>query len=305
MNDYIFEGGLLHTAGNVQCLHSVSALYDAMKNETVLEAVCHMCDTERNLHMRLGEIQGIIPKEQSALGAEQGQVKEIALISKVGKPVQFIVRQIVKENGTFQATLSRKVVQQKCKDEYLDALIPGDIIRAKITHLERFGAFADIGAGIHALIPIDMLSVSRISHPRERVRVGEVIPCAVRSKAEGKITLSFRELLGDWEQNVACFQAGETVKGIVRSVESYGVFIELTPNLAGLAEYTDEVEIGQAVSVYIKSIIPEKMKIKLSIIDTFETGEWMPRKIFFTGAHMDVWRYHPEGCEKIIETKFS
>ena len=42
-------------------------------------------------------------------------------------------------------------------------------------HLEKFGAFIDIGAGINALIPIDMLSVSRINHPRERLYEGEAL----------------------------------------------------------------------------------------------------------------------------------
>mgnify|MGYP002230072907 FL=1 len=45
--------------------------------------------------------------------------------------------------------------------------------------------------------------------------------------------LTLRELLGTWSENAACFAAGETVVGIVRSVEEYGVFIEIAPNLAG------------------------------------------------------------------------
>ena len=62
------------------------------------------------------------------------------------------------------------------------------------------------------------------------------------------------------------FEAGETVTGIVRSIEEYGVFIELAPNLAGLAEPRDCVHINRPASVYIKAIIPEKMKVKLKQI---------------------------------------
>ena len=131
-----------------------------------------------------------------------------------------------------------------------------------------------------------------------------MLRCAVRSITDEKITLSLRELLGDWTQNAAHFEAGQTVKGIVRSVESYGVFIELTPNLAGLAEYSDAVHAGQTVSVYIKSILPEKMKIKLSIIDVLEDDAEIERVYYFKGRHMDYWRYSPETCVKIIETRF-
>lgn len=117
-------------------------------------------------------------------------------------------------------------------------------------------------------MPIDSISVSRIEHPGERFRVGMEIKAVIKSIENGRISLSQKELLGTWEQNAEGFSAGETVSGIVRSVENYGAFIELTPNLAGLAESREGVKVGQQASVYIKSIIPEKMKIKLIIIDT-------------------------------------
>ena len=42
-------------------------------------------------------------------------------------------------------------------------------------------------------------------------------------------------MLGTWAENAALFSPGQTVTGVVRSVEDYGIFVELTPNLAGLA----------------------------------------------------------------------
>ena len=81
----------------------------------------------------------------------------------------------------------------------------------------------------------------------------------------GRVYVSERELLGSWQENVARFSEGQTVRGVVRSVENYGIFVELTPNLAGLAEYREGVTAGQRAAVYIKNIIPEKMKVKLEI----------------------------------------
>ena len=157
-----------------------------------------------------------------------------------------------------------------------------------------------------ALMPIDSISVSRISHPSDRFKVGDDIKSVVRMIDEnGRITLSLKELLGTWEQNAALFSQGQTVSGKVRSVESYGIFIELSPNLAGLAELRENVEVGQTASVYIKSLIPDKMKVKLIIIDTFETGSRPENKYFFDGNHIDYWRYSPEGATKVIETDFT
>ena len=98
------------------------------------------------------------------------------------------------------------------------------------------------------------------------------------------------------------------MRGIIRSVESYGIFIELTPNLAGLAEYRDDVRPGQMAAVYIKSIIPDKMKIKLIIIDTDEAESLSAPLCYFLDpdetTHVDCWRYSPEGSGKTIETIF-
>ena len=306
MKRYYFEGRLLNREENRFAMRSRENLFEAKDNGQIIEAPVILCDKEHNLHVNLGCMKGIIPREEGAIGISEGSVRDIALISKVGKPVQFLIEGFKLNNyGDLYAVLSRKKVQQKCLAEYADLLNPGDIIEAKVTHLERFGAFVDIGAGVNSLIPIDMLSISRISHPRERVCEGQELRLLVRNKREGKITLSLRELLGTWQENAACFTVGETVKGIVRSIESYGIFIELAPNLAGLAEYTPEVRSGQAVSVYIKAIMPDKMKVKLSIIGAFDEEIKEDKLKYFADeskSHIDYWRYSPEGASKIIET---
>ena len=103
------------------------------------------------------------------------------------------------------------------------------------------------------------------------------------------------------------FSVGQTVAGIVRSIEEYGIFVELTPNLAGLAEYRSDIEVGQTTAVYIKNIIPERMKLKLVIIDSYK-GEGMPlRKYEPTNEiplHISYWRYSPERSMRVIETVF-
>ena len=189
--------------------------------------------------------------------------------------------------------------------EYISGLIPGDVIDASITHLDSFGAFADIGCGIVSLLPIDSISVSRIDHPRERFSVGMEIKAVVKTIENGRISLTHKELLGTWEENACRFEVGETVAGIIRSVEEYGAFVELAPNLAGLAEMKDNIHAGQQASVYIKNIIPNRMKIKLIIIDTFDY-EYRPQQpeYFFEGNHINSFYYSPSSSEKIIETHF-
>lgn len=286
---------------------SVDELKKTMINNEVLESKALLCDREHNLHVDLGAVRGIIPRREGAIGIDDGSVRDIALISKVNKCICFKVlgfQKDIYDNNI--AILSRKAVQLKCMEEYLNQLVPGDIIDAGVTHLEKFGAFIDIGAGINALIPIDMLSVSRISHPRERLCEGQSIKVVLRKKEPSKMTFSLKELLGTWEDNAKNFTPGETVTGVVRSIEDYGVFVELAPNLAGLAEPQDNLFVGQQVAVYVKSVIPEKMKIKLVIVEAFKESA-QPKELtyFVDSEHIDYFQYSPPNSPKQIYTDFN
>lgn len=305
--NYYPEGYLLDTQENQSAIQSPSGLAEAMREGRILEARTIICDSTHNLIVDLHGIKGIIPREEGAVGIREGTVRDIAMISRVNRPVSFVVTELLRdEKGVTTAMLSRRKAQERCMEEYLSKLCPGDVIPARITHLEPFGAFADIGCGVVSLLPIDSISVSRIDHPRERFWVGMDIRAVVKSIENRRITLSHKELLGTWEENASAFAPGETVAGVVRSVEPYGIFVELTPNLAGLAEPRDGVSPGQQASVFIKSIVPSRMKMKLIIIETFDSDyRPTPPNYYFSGEHMDNFLYSPVGCEKRIETRFS
>ncbi len=301
------EGQIITTDENKRFLSSPFALRDAFYSEATLEGRVTRCDSEHNLHVDLGCMKGIIPRNEGAVGIDDGSVRDIALISRVNKPVTFVITGFRSDgSGGTLAMLSRKQVQNDCSREYISSLKAGDIIPATVSHIEGFGVFCDIGAGISALMPIDSISVSRIPHPSARFTAGQNIFAVVKGIDEnGRITLSHKELLGTWEENASRFSVGETVPGIVRSVEKYGIFVELTPNLAGLAEFSQGVEAGCHASVYIKSIIPSKMKIKLIIVDSFSADYPVESpEYFIREGHIDRWTYSPCDSEKTIESDF-
>jgi small subunit ribosomal protein S1 len=297
MNRYLPEGSLIGTRENREYVTSVAGLERAMAEGRILEGMAVSCDRELNITVDLYGVKGVIPKSE-ALYSEDG-FKDIAVITRVGKAVAFKVMGIEKsDDGTVKAVLSRRAAQAECMLRYVMELTAGDIIDARVTHLEQFGAFVDVGCGIVSLLCIYCISVSRISHPKNRLSVGMPIKAVVKSidRESGRIYVSHKELLGTWKENAERFHIGQTVSGIVRSVEDYGVFIELTPNLAGLGEITEGISVGDTVAVYIKNIIPERMKIKLVIIDVGK-DETAPTGFdyFITETeHIDRWVYSPE-----------
>jgi small subunit ribosomal protein S1 len=308
-NNFKPEGCLFGTAENTEYIKSEAGLRLASQIGKTLEGVCVFCDRSLDLRVDLCGVTGIIPHDKAVYSADGEDIKDIAVISRVGKPVCFKVESVINDGREKKAMLSRLEAQRECVDNYLSYLLPGDIIKCRVTHTEKFGAFADIGCGIPALLPIDRISVSRISHAKDRLRCGDDLRCIV-SRADQdpfRIFLTLREMLGTWAENAAGFSPGQTVRGIVRGVEPYGVFIELTPNLSGLSEYRDDVEPGDEVAVFIKNIDSKKMKVKLVIVGKQGKAACTPLRYYVSEdvTHIYKFIYSTDLSSKITETDFT
>lgn len=302
---YLPEGHLLNTLENQTLQATAEGLEKAWKQGSILEGVATLCDEERNLYVRMGKMRGKIPKTEAGLGADHGRLREIAILSRVGKPVCF---KIIGKDGE-DWLLSRRMVQEEANTYLQKMLQPGEIIRATVTHLEQFGAFVDLGCGLISMIGIENISVSRIRHAGERFEVGQnILAVVLRKEAGGRICLTQRELLGTWEENAEKLRPGSAVQGIIRGVEAYGVFVELFPNLSGLAEPCLDAVPGMAASVYIKSILPDRMKIKLTLLDKMPgNGRRLITSddYFIKEGRLQRWQYQPEECSRhCVETVF-
>ena len=145
---------------------SPAELRAAMASGEILQATALAFDTRRQLRFELGGVKAVMPFAQCADGAETGTVRDIAVLTRVGRPTCFVIEGLeTDEDGAPCYRLSRAKAQQLCKAEYLDTLSPGDILPCTVTHIEPFGAFCDVGCGISALLPIDCMSAVSYTHP--------------------------------------------------------------------------------------------------------------------------------------------
>ena len=273
----------------------LSVLREAMERQTVLTGLAVRCGSQGDLTVDLGGYRGTIPREDAVHPAVSGAHREIAVLSRVGLPVSCTVTKIELDGGGKpHLILSRRAAQAQAIAWLLENARPGAILPARVTHLERFGAFVDLGCGFTSLVPLERISAARISHPADRFAVGQDILVTVTAVdiPACRIYLSHKELLGTWLENAAAFAPGDTVTGVVRSVQDYGLFIELTPNLSGLAEWRQGLSPGDSVSVYIKSIRPESRKIKLQVIRRLGRARGpSPLRYFITDGSTASWAY--------------
>lgn len=287
---------------------SLSVLRESLESGAILEAPVQRCGVDHTLLLDLGGVQGLIPRQEAVAPWISGAERDIAVLSRVGKPTCFTVTAIgADEKGAPVARLSRRAAQEQAMDYLLGRLEPGSVLTGRVTRLESFGAFVDVGCGIVAMLPVKHISISRITHPKERFQVGQKVLTAVWAidREARRIALTHRELLGTWLENASRFRPGETVRGVVRTVKDYGSFIELAPNLSGLADARERLSPGDGVSVYIKSIRPERMKIKLQVIEKLPPAPAEPIHYQITDGKLDRWVYSPPGYEKAaVETVF-
>lgn len=235
-----------------------------------LQGLVKKCDEKYNLHVKFENgLTGIMPREEiEAINLQSdGLPKTNLCTGKVHKFIQFKIKEIKDENTVM---ISRKQVQSEALNWVKSDLKVGQTVTGIVKNIKPYGAFVEIGGGIVGLVHIEDLSVARIKTPYERLKIGQKINIMVKSidKADGRVILSYKETLGTWEENVKKFNSGDKVKGIVRETEKNknGIFIELTPNLVGMAEYEEGLQYGQNVDVYIKKIDNDKKKVKLVII---------------------------------------
>ena len=289
---------------------TLSALRDAQSSGAVLEAAALRCDAALCLHFQFGSVTARMPREEVTAPWITGAGRDIAVLSRVGKPVCFTVTDLSADaKGAPVALLSRKQAQEDAITALEALLRPGSVVTGRIVGMAPFGAFVDIGRGIVALLPTEYISAARIRHPKERFRAGQKILAIVKvfDRENRRITLTHKELLGTWLENASRFSEGDTVRGTVRGVMDYGCFVELAPNLSGLTDQRKDLREGDGVSVTIRSIRPERMKIKLQVIETLpptEPPETLP--YWITDGVLDRWIYSPANCERSpVVTEFT
>lgn len=249
---------------------NIDGLKTALENKDVIQGFVTSCDNNYNLHVDLGNnIKGVIPRnEVDAINSDEyGFCKPNLCVNKVNSFVQFKVKEIYDNNNVI---LSRKEVGTDALNWVKTSLEPHTVINGIVKNIRKYGVFVEIGGGMVGLLHIEDISVSRMKTPEERFQVGQKIQVMIKSidKETGRIILSYKELLGDWDENIKNFKEKMIVPGIIKEADKYknGIFIELKPNLVGLAEYKEGFSYGEKVNVFIKKIVKDKKKIKLVIV---------------------------------------
>jgi len=206
----------------------------------------------------------------------------------VGRVFEFLVTE-VDESRSRAVVSRRRLLQQQAEakaKERIASLAPGQELEGKVTRLEPFGAFVDLG-GFEGLVHVSEVAHARVAHPREVVSAGDQVRVRVLKLEMGKdgrqrVALSIKAIAPDpWSTLAGQFAPGMRVPGVVVRLADFGAFVNLAPGLDGLVHVSqvshtriqharDVLSPGQAVEVVVLAVEPERKRISLSIRDALE-----------------------------------
>lgn len=197
-----------------------------------------------------------------------------------GKTLTFKIIEI--EPSENRLILSHKAVieaeNELKKDEILDSLVEGDVVKGTVARLTNFGAFIDLG-GVDGLVHISQMSYGHVNEPSDVLTVGEEVDVKILSvnKEEGRISLSIKDTLpGPWDDIEERATAGAVLDGEVKRLTSFGAFVEVFPGVEGLVHISqishnhiatphEVLNEGDKIKVKVLSVSPEEQRLSLSV----------------------------------------
>lgn len=256
-----------------------SILFDAYENRKMLKFKVNDAN-KGGLIVSYGQIQGFLPVSQLAPenyprvnGGDKSRILD-KLKSFVG--MDFEAKIIALDQKEEKLIVSEKEAWHEKQKDIISQYKVGGVIDGTITALTDFGVFVSFGENMEGLIHISELAWQRIDDPSDLFKIGDKIKAEIISIEGSKIFLSAKKLLHDpWSGVEEKYKIGQIVSGTILKVNPFGLFVELDPDIHGLAHISqinlapdqkiDEVfHSGEKKDFTIVSIEPKEHRLGLS-----------------------------------------
>jgi small subunit ribosomal protein S1 len=158
---------------------------------------------------------------------------------------------------------------------------PGTRLFGKVTNITDYGAFVEIESGIEGLVHVSEMDwTNKNIHPTKVVQLGDEVEVMILEIDEDRrrISLGMKQCMPNpWEDFAREYKKGDKVKGQIKSITDFGVFVGLPGGIDGLVHLSDlswaaagEVAVrdykkGQEVEAVVLAIDVERERISLGI----------------------------------------
>jgi len=153
-------------------------------------------------------------------------------------------------------------------------------VMAKVTNLTDYGFFAEIESGVEGLVHVSEIDwTNKNIHPSKVVELGDSLEVMILEVDEEKrrISLGVKQLTENpWQVFTHKHNVGDKIKGKIKSITDFGVFIGLEGNIDGLVHLSDvswedeeesirKLEKNEEIEAIVLSVDSERERISLGI----------------------------------------
>jgi len=207
-------------------------------------------------------------------GGEKNKILE-KLKMLVGETMDVKILDI--SEGEEKIVVSEKAVWETKQESVLASYKVGDQVEGEVTAVTDFGAFVRFNSNLEGLVHISEIAWQRIDHPRDVLKMGDHVRAEIINIEGSKIFLSMKKLVEDpWRKVAEKYTLNQWVKGRVLKINPFGLFVELDPEIHGLAhiselasrpvkDVNEIARIGDEFEFRIISIDPESHRLGLSL----------------------------------------
>ncbi len=217
---------------------------DTLKHEIlkILEEGVILEGTVKNItgygaFVDLGGIDGILHISDMSWG----RINHPSEVVQVGEKVKVVVLKFDPEKE--RISLGIKQLTPDPWHTVAEKYPLGTRVQGKVISLMDYGAFVELESGIEGLIHISEMSwTKKIAHPSKILQVGQQVEVVVLNVDPGhrRISLGLKQVMANpWEEAREKYPVGSVIKGPVRNVTDFGIFVGIEEGIDGLVHISD------------------------------------------------------------------
>ncbi len=188
-----------------------------------------------------------------------------------------------------RVSLGLKQLTENPWEKIMETYPVGSVVKGKVVNLTDYGVFVELKSGVEGLVHIsEMYWTREIKHPSKVLSIGEEIDVMVLevNPQNKRISLSLKQTTPNpWEKLKEKYPVGTVIKGIVRNITNFGVFVGVEEKIDGLIHVSDiswkhrvnhpseYFKKGQEVEAVVLNIDVENEKFSLGI-KQIEKNPW-------------------------------
>ncbi|MDA0875247.1 MAG: 30S ribosomal protein S1 [Bacteroidetes bacterium] len=247
-------------------------ILSTMEPGQILEGVVKNI-TDFGVFIDLGGVDGLL----HITDLSWGRVSHPSELVSLDQNLNVVVLDYDKERQ--RISLGLKQLQKHPWEDIAEKLASNQVIEGKVVSITDYGAFVELEKGIEGLVHISEMSwTEHIRHPSQMVSLGQMVQVKILNvDSEGKkISLGMKQLEPDpWDNIAERYPAGTVMRGKVRNITNFGVFVEMEPGIDGLVHISDlswtkrikhpsdMVKKGQELDVVVLNIDTAERRISL------------------------------------------